>query len=142
MKQDSIANHPNTFVGGGTDLYVQKHDEMSQTQVQFTSNHNGAKRIWQEEDICFISASATVTDLAESKLFTSYFPQFNKQVKWISSTPIRNMATIAGNFVNASPIGDFTIFFLALDAYIILSDGVKSREIHLRDFYKGYKNIR
>ena len=29
------------------------------------------------------------------------------------------MATIAGNFINASPIGDFTIFFLALDAQLV-----------------------
>ena len=35
----------------------------------------------------------------------------------------RNMATMAGNLVNASPIGDMTIFFLALNAEIVLSNG-------------------
>lgn len=59
----------------------------------------------------------------------------------VSSTPIRNMATIAGNFINASPIGDFTIFFLALDAVLVLNDGEKSREIPLRKLYKGYKQL-
>jgi xanthine dehydrogenase small subunit len=49
------------------------------------------------------------------------------------------MATIAGNFVNASPIGDFTIFFLALDATLVLSDGTEQRELPLRKFYNGYK---
>ena len=49
------------------------------------------------------------------------------------------MATIAGNFINASPIGDFTIFFLALDAQLILSDGATTRELPLRKLYKGYK---
>jgi xanthine dehydrogenase small subunit len=51
------------------------------------------------------------------------------------------MATIAGNFTNASPIGDFTIFFLALDAQLVLSDGSNKRNIALRNFYKGYKSL-
>ena len=51
------------------------------------------------------------------------------------------MATIAGNFINASPIGDFTIFFLALDAQLILSDGKTKRELPLRKLYKGYKDL-
>jgi xanthine dehydrogenase small subunit len=51
------------------------------------------------------------------------------------------MATIAGNFINASPIGDFTIFFLALDAQLVLSDGKNKRELSLRKLYKGYKTL-
>ena len=55
------------------------------------------------------------------------------------------MATIGGNFINASPIGDFTIFFLALDAQLSLfqsSDSEKSkRELPLRKLYKGYKTL-
>ena len=51
------------------------------------------------------------------------------------------MATIAGNFINASPIGDFTIFFLALDAKLTLTDGKNSRQIPLRKLYKGYKQL-
>ena len=59
------------------------------------------------------------------------------------------MATIAGNFINASPIGDFTIFFLALDAHLTLSPlhkwrgngSVSKREIPLRKLYKGYKQL-
>lgn len=56
----------------------------------------------------------------------------------VSSTPIRNMATLAGNLVNASPIGDMTVYLLALDADIILNT---NRKIKLKDFYKGYKQL-
>ena len=62
-------------------------------------------------------------------------------MKLVSSTPIRNMGTLAGNLVNASPIGDLTIFFLALDASIRLNNNGKKREIKLRQFYKGYKKL-
>jgi xanthine dehydrogenase small subunit len=62
-----------------------------------------------------------VTDLLESPVMQSIFPDLYKHLKLVSSTPIRNMATLAGNFVNASPIGDMTIWFLALDAEIVLA---------------------
>ena len=48
------------------------------------------------------------------------------------------MATLAGNFVNASPIGDMTAWFLALDASIIFNT---QREIALKEFYLGYKTL-
>jgi xanthine dehydrogenase small subunit len=56
------------------------------------------------------------------------------------------MATLAGNFVNASPIGDMTVWFLALDAAIELcrsphvGNGV-TRSVRLKDFYRGYKDL-
>ena len=79
--------------------------------------------------------------MKESPIFNKAFPGFQRYAKLVSSTPIRNMATIGGNFVNASPIGDFTIFFLALDTQIILSNGKTKRELPLRKLYKGYKQL-
>src|SRR6185369_8064160 len=90
---------------------------------------------------CIIGPSATVSDLKESPLLQQHFPQLNGYISLVSSTPIRNMATIAGNFINASPIGDLTIFFLALDAMLVLSDGNRTRELPLRHLYKGYKTL-
>jgi xanthine dehydrogenase small subunit len=48
------------------------------------------------------------------------------------------MATLAGNFINASPIGDMTVWFLALDASVIFDN---DREIPLKDLYLGYKDL-
>lgn len=130
-----------SFVGGGTDLYVQKHDEMKYADIHFLFCNAGLKQIVKDGNKCILGPSVTVTDLQESPVIQEYFPAFYNQVKLVSSTPIRNMATIAGNFINASPIGDFTIFFLALNARIVLSDGYTSREIFLRKMYKGYKQL-
>lgn len=129
------------LVGGGTDLYVQKHDEIKEADVRFIDKSKNIHNIVKDGNRCIISANATVTDLLESPLMQEYFPSLQKHVKLVSSTQIRNMATIAGNFVNASPIGDFTIFFLALDAQLVLSDNFNQREISLRNFYKGYKKL-
>ena len=50
------------------------------------------------------------------------------------------MSTIVGNFVNASPIGDMSILFLALNCKITFKNiQGKFRSIWLKDFYKSYK---
>ncbi len=128
-------------VGGGTDLYVQKHDEMTQAPIRFVFDDPAWNGIKKEGNTCIIGASATVSDLKNSSVINKAFPDFQRYAKLVSSTPIRNMATIAGNFINASPIGDLTIFFLALDAKLVLSDGVTKRELSLRKLYKGYKTL-
>ena len=88
-----------------------------------------------------MGASATVSDMKNSELMNQIFPNLQVHLKLVSSTPIRNIATIAGNFVNASPIGDMTVFFLALDTVLVLNNGEIRREIALKNFYKGYKTL-
>lgn len=138
-----IQPDPVYFLGGGTDLYVQKHDELTHTHLRFLFDKPELNRISKKENKCIIGPSTTVTDLKESAIINESFPAFQGYAKLVSSTPIRNMATIAGNFINASPIGDFTIFFLALDAKLsLVSQGNSekgSRTISLRKLYKGYK---
>ncbi|MEO7983954.1 MAG: FAD binding domain-containing protein, partial [Bacteroidota bacterium] len=129
------------YVGGGTDLYVQKHEEMTHSAIRFIFDQPGLNRISREGNKCILGPSVTVSDLKASPIINEAFPSFQRYAKLVSSTPIRNMATIAGNFINASPIGDFTIFFLALDAQLVLSDVKTKRELPLRKLYKGYKTL-
>ena len=129
-------------VGGGTDLYVQRHDDMPHLAANHLFNDPILRGIKLENSWFEIGASATVSDLKASPEMNGTFPFLQKHLKLVSSTPIRNMATIAGNLVNASPIGDMTVFLLALNASIILQDRVgEFREISLKDFYKGYKTL-
>ncbi|MGC2236999.1 MAG: FAD binding domain-containing protein [Pyrinomonadaceae bacterium] len=131
-------NPKSFFVGGGTDLYVQRHDEMVYAPAENLFDASDLRRIEEKGEFIEVGASATVTDLLVSKIFQRVFPKLYKHLKLVSSTPIRNMATLAGNFVNASPIGDMTAWFLALDASIIFNN---DREIPLREFYLGYKQL-
>ncbi|WP_375437976.1 FAD binding domain-containing protein [uncultured Hymenobacter sp.] len=129
------------FVGGGTDLYVQKHEQMRELATQFLFDQPTLQGVNLQENRCVLGGAATVSDLAESEVLQEYFPGFRRFLRLVSSTPIRNMATVAGNFVNASPIGDLTIMFLALDAQLVLSNGQTVRELPLREFYQGYKQL-
>ncbi len=146
--QSAIRN-PQSFVSGGTDLYVQRPEEMVFADAENLFDNSDLRFINESDEFIEIGASVVVTDLLESPIFLRIFPNLYKHLKLVSSTPIRNMATIAGNFVNASPIGDMTAWFLALDAEIELSepsaaaDGLspKTRTIALKDFYLGYKQL-
>lgn len=138
-----VSPDPAYFLGGGTDLYVQKHDEISLASIRFLFDKPELNGITKRGNKCILGPSVTVTGLKESAVINESFPAFQRFAKLVSSTPIRNMATIAGNFINASPIGDFTIFFLALDAKLtFISQGNSekgSRTIPLRKLYRGYK---
>ena len=136
---ESEPNNATKFIGGGTDLYVQQHDTMLDSPVELLFDKDDLKGIHQEGNKCIMGASTTVTDILNSPIFQQHFPSLYKYMKLVSSTQIRNMATVAGNFINASPIGDLTIFFLALDAQLVLSDGINKRKTALRKLYKGYK---
>ncbi len=129
------------FVGGGTDLYVQQHEAMVYADIDFVGTKSELKGITQQGDICTIGGATTVTEFAASPIIRQYFSNIDQFAKLVSSTPIRNIATFAGNFVNASPIGDFSIFFLALNTTLELTDGTTKREVPLRHFYKGYKQL-
>lgn len=130
----------NLMVGGGTDLIVQKHLQVKRSTIDHVFDVQHLKGIHLENGKCHLGAAVTVTDFAESKIVQGFFPALMKYIKLVSSTPIRNMATLAGNLVNASPIGDMTVFLLALDASVVLSNGINKRQVKLKDFYKSYKS--
>ena len=145
----SKIRNPKSYVGGGTDLYVQRPEEMVHGEAENLFDHSELRFIEETAEFIEIGASVVVTDLLESTAFQRIFPDLYKHLKLVSSTPIRNMATIAGNFVNASPIGDMTAWFLALDAEIELTVppasagglNAATRTIALKDFYLGYKQL-
>jgi xanthine dehydrogenase small subunit len=135
-----------TVVGGGTDVYVQRPEHMAEIDSRPLLYDDDLRGIRDLGDAIEIGASATVTDLMVSPIMQAAFPDLYKHLKLVSSTPIRNMATLAGNFVNGSPIGDMTVWFLALDAELTLSTGVRSgsgsdRVLSLKDLYLGYKQL-
>lgn len=126
-------------IGGGTDLYVQKHDDMPGIQAHYLKAVAANKPVNIEGRTVHLSGTCTVTDMLEDRFLAENIPGWYGFMKLVSSTPIRNIATVGGNLANASPIGDLTIMLLAFDADITLASPSGSRTLKLKDFYKGYK---
>ncbi|MCF6184115.1 MAG: FAD binding domain-containing protein [Bacteroidales bacterium] len=128
------------IIGGGSDLYVRKADETSDTDATFYLNRQELKEIKEENGYIKSGASITANEIMHSEIFNKYFPKIQQWFKLISSEQIRNMGTIAGNFVNASPIGDLSIFFLALNSELVIkNEEGNTRTTALNKFFRGYK---
>ena len=129
-------------IGGGTDLYVQKHDELHDYDLDYLFDKSSLNGIAFNGNICILKSAVTVTDLIENERLLETIPNWYNYLKLLSSTPIRNIATIAGNLANGSPIGDFTIILLAMKAQLTLTNKENvSRKLMLKDFYLGYKQL-
>ncbi|OAD23328.1 xanthine dehydrogenase, small subunit [Candidatus Thiomargarita nelsonii] len=131
-------SHPSAVkVAGGTDLWVQKPAELSHANLVYLSRRADLRGIRVEQNRCYVGATTSIEDLKNSPIMSAFFPKMPEYFQRIAATPIRHRATVGGNLVNASPIGDLTIFFLALGAHIILSQS----EMPLKDFFIGYKKL-
>ncbi len=140
IQDETIKENSGIPFGAGTDLFVQKSDQLFPEKLQFLRSYPDLLKIEIGEEKCFIGASVTVTDMLSHQGLRSIFPKLNDHFKLISSEPIRNMGTVAGNIMNASPIADMVIFFLALDATVRFKNKEESmRSVPLRKFYSGYK---
>ena len=128
-------------VSGGTDLYVQQHDTLVEQDVTLLFGRPALKGITVEGGICTLGAQTTVADMLHSEALQAMFPRLSEQLKLVSSTPIRAISTLGGNFVNASPIGDMTAFFIALNAQLQIEGPSGTRRIFLKNLYKGYKTL-
>lgn len=128
-------------LGGGSDLYVQRPYQMYETAAEAVFDRPEMKQIQIANGRCTFGAALTMGELYRSDVFKQALPNADYIFKLLSSTPIRNMATIGGNLMNASPIGDFTVLLLGLNADITLNKDGKRRSLALKHFYKGYKKM-
>ena len=129
-----------SIVANGTDLYVHHADKLAEENVHLLVDETCLRGISFSEGICTLGANTTVTEIIENRKLQTLFPRLRQFLKLVSSEQIRNMGTLGGNFVNASPIGDMTIFFLALNSTLTIQkeDGTE-RQIPFQSFHKNYK---
>ncbi|MBE0435570.1 MAG: FAD binding domain-containing protein [Methylomicrobium sp.] len=127
------------LVGGGTDLWVGRPHSLHTQSLAFLPG--SAEGVRFDADDCIIDAATTIEQLQTSTLFRQWFPSITQDFELICSAPVRARATVGGNLVNASPIADLAVFFLALNARLLLVSHNASRTVSLKDFFQGYKQV-
>ena len=127
------------IVAGGTDIYVERGDIFAESQVRLLNQSSLSREIYRSDGKIRISALTTFAELASHPDILKIIPDIQSYIQRIASAQIRNRATIGGNIVAASPIGDGSILLLALDSLLVLQKGSKSRTIDLKEFFHGYK---
>ncbi|MGD7035210.1 2Fe-2S iron-sulfur cluster-binding protein [Methylotuvimicrobium buryatense] len=138
--RDAVEPSPDALlVGGGTDLWVARPHSLHIRPLAFLPDSADSVRF--DADDCIVNAAASIEQLQTSKLFRQLFPSVTQDFELICSAPVRARATVGGNLVNASPIADLAVFFLALNARLLLVSHDACRTVSLKDFFQGYKQV-
>ncbi len=133
---------PRFVISGGTDLYVQRGDELPGAEVVLLNNRAPVEAAELRDGLVIFDARMTFEAFAEDPLILRHLPEMPAYNDLIASWPMRTRSTIGGNICNGSPIADMTCLMLALEAELTLSGGDgRRRTIPLRDFYLGYKQL-
>ena len=132
---------PDLLVAGGTDLYVQQGEMIPDRPVTVLGQRPDLKGIRRVGGEFRVGGLTTFEEFGTHPEVIEAIPAIASFNHLIASWQIRNRATLAGNIVNASPIGDYTALLLALDARVVLADGRTRRSVPLKEFYRGYKQI-
>lgn len=129
------------FVAGGTDLYVQKGEHLPRTKVKILNRHPEMKGIVRDEEagLLRIGALTTFEEFGQHEEIQKILHSSEHYLFLIASLPLRVRASLSGNIINASPIGDMSNLLLAMDATLIFDNGERPRPVEMKKFYKGYK---
>jgi xanthine dehydrogenase small subunit len=94
-----------------------------------------------------IRIGARVSLAETEKLLALDYPEMSRLLRIFASPQIKHSATLAGNLMNASPIGDTTPFLRVAEARVVLArlgdtGSVEMREVGIDRFIKGgYKEL-
>jgi len=84
-----------------------------------------------------IGAAATLTKVDD--LLGAEYPELRQMFSVFGSRQIRNRATLGGNLVTASPIGDSAPVLLALEASVVIASARGERVLPLDKFFISYR---
>jgi len=124
------------IIAGGTDLFLLvKRGLVNPKYIVDISRINELKYIKQDGDTIRIGPLTTFTEIIESELLQSNLPLLVEASKTIAAPQIRNVATIGGNLVNASPAADSAPPLIALGAKLKLRSANNTRVVPVEDFF-------
>ena len=125
-------------INGSTDvaLRVTKRKEKLPLILDL-ENVEEIRYIKQDADNWIIGAGTKIQDL--KNLFKDEIPEFGDYLAHFGAKQIRNRATLGGNIVTASPIGDVIPALFALKAKVRTKSLSGERLIDINEFITGYR---
>jgi CO/xanthine dehydrogenase FAD-binding subunit len=126
------------IIAGGADLVIglRNGDVRPECLIDVTRIET-LRKIEEKDGMILVGAGATHAEIASSALVKRYGEALCLAASWIGSPQIRNLGTVGGNIVNASPAADTVPPLMVLDAVgkIVSKEGV--REVPLGQLFKG-----
>ena len=134
-----VAAHPEAvLIAGATEIgvWLNKRGDRFPFLVS-TEGVRELRTITRTDDALVVGGAVTLTELEES--LDGDFPSVASMLSVFAARQIRNRATLAGNLVTASPIGDMAPVLLSLDARLVLASSAGERTLPLDEFFLAYR---
>jgi len=127
-----------TLIAGGTDVGLWVTKKMQDLgPIAFVSHAEDLRQIHDETDSLRIGAAVTITNLMQA--IRPISASLHQLLSRYGSPQVRNAATIGGNIVNGSPIGDGSPALIAMGARLVLRRADERRTVNLEDFFIAYQ---
>ena len=132
--------HPDAqFMAGGTDLLVSlRHMPQPERVIIGLERIEQLRRIDELPDNSVsIGAAVTFGSIVRSPLLKARYPLLTQAASTVGGPAIRNMASIGGNIVTASPAADSLPALYLLDAQLELRSTAGNRTVGIAEFMLG-----
>ncbi len=86
-----------------------------------------------------IGPMTTLQKIADSPIIQKKYPALSASAATNGTPQTRNLGTVVGNILRASPSGDCACAVLALGGTLVLQSAAGTREVSVDDFFIGYK---
>ena len=125
-------------VAGGTDLFIlmQKGTVTATTLIDLTAV-DGLRYVKRDGDVFRIGATASLTDVLNSKEVREHCPVLTDIIAEMASPLIRNRGTLVGNIAYATPAADTAPPLMVLEARVKLISKAGEREVSLDEYFIG-----
>lgn len=139
---DMLAQHQSqvSILNGGTALWnhARKQDHLTPYVLSLSAlkdmdyiNHTPGEGLR-------IGARATIAQVITNPAVIAKYSALHGAGYWFGNTQIRNMATVMGNILRASPSADCSCAILALGAKVVLQGKAGMRAVDIDDFWLSY----
>jgi len=128
------------LIAGGTDLVLQaQRGQCLARAVVDVTRVQGLGEIREEDGYVVIGAAATHAEIAASPLIRTSAPLLSQACASIGGPQIRNVATLAGNVVNALPAADGAVALFALNAQVEVATLSRRAWVPIAELYRGVR---
>ncbi|NLJ57928.1 MAG: xanthine dehydrogenase family protein subunit M [Tissierellia bacterium] len=132
------------FLAGGSDfvprLSLERekiHKENQKDSMIINLSDLGLNYIVENDTEVIIGATTTFAEIEKNDIIKGEFPALIKAINEIAGFSVRNIATIGGNIMNASPAADSVPVLMVLEAEFVLRGPDGSRNIEAKEFFTG-----
>ncbi|ABR46906.1 molybdopterin dehydrogenase, FAD-binding [Alkaliphilus metalliredigens QYMF] len=129
------------ILNGGSDLVVRMKENLAAPKavIDIKGIESLHEIKYDQHTGLRVGACVTLNRMAHDENVVTHYPILADAAEMVGSGQIRNIATMAGNNCNASPLADTATPLLALDAWVIIYSVKGKRVASIHDFFKGVR---